>query len=55
MCCPTNQRGKAETTPLVIRSEHPFNINLLADYSNGTTTDVTCRRCLVNGPTDRER
>jgi hypothetical protein len=29
------------TTPSVIRSEAPFQYQLLADYANGTTTDVT--------------
>jgi hypothetical protein len=32
---------KLEATPLVIRSNAPFQYHLLADYSNGTTTDVT--------------
>jgi hypothetical protein len=32
---------RLETTPLVIRSNAPFQYHLLADYSNGTTTDVT--------------
>jgi hypothetical protein len=32
---------KLEATPLVIRSNVPFQYHLLADYSNGTTTDVT--------------
>jgi Pectate lyase superfamily protein len=30
-----------EATPFVIRSNAPFQYHLLADYSNGTTTDIT--------------
>jgi Pectate lyase superfamily protein len=32
---------KLEVSPLVIRSNAPFQYHLLADYSNGTTTDIT--------------
>ena len=32
---------RLETTPLVIRSNAPFQYHLLADSSNGTTTDVS--------------
>jgi hypothetical protein len=32
---------KLEASPLVIRSASPFQYHLLADYSDGTTTDVT--------------
>jgi hypothetical protein len=38
---PQVQDVKLEATPSVIRSSAPFQYHLLADLSNGTTTDVT--------------
>jgi hypothetical protein len=41
---------KLEATPLVIRSAAPFQYHLLADYSNGTTTDVTASTVWTTDP-----
>ncbi len=41
---------KLEATPLVIRSNAPFQYHLLADYSNGTTTDVTASTVWTTDP-----
>jgi hypothetical protein len=38
------------TTPSVIRSESPFQYQLLADYANGTTTDVTASATWATDP-----
>jgi hypothetical protein len=41
---------KLESTPLVIRSNSPFEYQLLADYSDGTTADVTASATWVTDP-----
>ena len=41
---------RLETTPLVIRSGAPFQYQLLADYSNGTATDVTASAAWTTDP-----
>jgi hypothetical protein len=44
------QDVKLETTPSVIRSNAPFQYHLLADLSNGTTTDVTASTAWTTDP-----
>jgi pectate lyase-like protein len=41
---------KIKATPLVIRSNSPFEYQLLADYSDGTTTDVTASATWATDP-----
>jgi Pectate lyase superfamily protein len=41
---------KLEAIPLVIRSAAPFQYHLLADYSNGTTIDVTASTVWTTDP-----
>jgi hypothetical protein len=41
---------KLEASPLVIRSAAPFQYHLLADYSNGTTTDITASATWTTDP-----
>ena len=41
---------KLEATPLVVRSNAPFQYHLLADYSDGTTTDVTASTVWTTDP-----
>lgn len=41
---------KLESTPLVIRSNSPFGYQLLANYSDGTTADVTASATWVTDP-----
>jgi hypothetical protein len=41
---------RLEATPLVIRSNSPFQYQLLADYSDGTATDVTASAAWATDP-----